>query len=66
MLLLGNAIVLAGCVLMVAFKLMIVGLQVLWTVYDFYHQNYVGFAFDLFTIASTTIGIFMIRKDAKQ
>ena len=50
----------------VAFKLMIVGLQVLWTVYDFYHQNYVGFAFDLFTIASTTIGIFMIRKDAKQ
>ena len=50
----------------VAFKLMIVGLQVLWTVYDFYHQNYVGFAFDLFTIASTTIGIFMIRKDVKQ
>lgn len=50
----------------VAFKLMIIGLQVLWTVYDFYHQNYVAFTFDLFTITSTTIGIFMIRKDAKQ
>ena len=50
----------------VAFKLMIIGLQVLWVVYDFYYQNYVAFTFDLFTIASTTIGIFMIRKDAKQ
>ena len=50
----------------VAFKLMIIGLQVLWVVYDFYYQNYVAFTFDLFTIASTTIGIFMIRKDVKQ
>ena len=50
----------------VAFKLMIIGLQVRRVVYDFYYQNYVAFTFDLFTIASTTIGIFMIRKDAKQ
>jgi hypothetical protein len=50
----------------VAFKLMIIGLQVLWTVYDFYYRNYVAFTFDLFTILSTTIGIFMIRRDTKQ
>ena len=50
----------------VAFKLMIIGLQVLWVVYDFYYRNYVAFSFDLFTIASTTIGIFMIRREAKE
>lgn len=50
----------------VVFKLMIIGLQVLWVVYDFYYQNYVAFAFDLFTIASTTVGIFMIRKEARE
>lgn len=49
----------------VTFKLMIIGLQVLWVVYDFYYRNYVAFSFDLFTIASTTIGIFMIRKENK-
>lgn len=50
----------------VVFKLMIIGLQVLWVVYDFYYRNYVAFSFDLFTIASTTIGIFMIRREAKE
>lgn len=50
----------------VVFKLMIIGLQVLWVVYDFYYRNYVAFAFDLFTIASTTVGIFMIRKEARE
>lgn len=47
----------------VTFKLMIIALQVLWTVYDFYYRNYVAFSFDLFTIVSTAIGIFMIRKE---
>lgn len=50
----------------VAFKMMIIGLQVLWLVYDFYYRNFVAFSFDLFTIASTTIGIFMIRREAKE
>ncbi len=50
----------------VVFKLIIIGLQVLWVVYDFYYRNYVAFSFDLFTIASTAIGIYLIRKDTQK
>lgn len=50
----------------VLFKLMIIGLQVLWVVYDFYYGNYVGCGFDVFTIVSTFVGIAMIRKEAKK
>ena len=50
----------------VAFKLMIIGCQVLWTVYDLHYRNYVAFAFDLLTIVSTVIGIYRIKKEQKR
>lgn len=46
----------------VAFKWVIIGCQVLWTVYDWHYLNYVAFAFDLMTMASTLAGIMMIQK----
>lgn len=46
----------------VAFKLMIIGCQVLWTVYDLHYLNYVAFTFDILTMISTVIGIFRIKK----
>ena len=47
----------------VAFKVVIIGCQVLWTVYDWHYMNYVAFAFDLMTIVSTVVGIVMIRRE---
>lgn len=49
----------------VAFKVMIIGCQLLWTVYDLYYQNYVAFAFDLLTVVSTVLGIFRIKKEKR-
>ncbi len=49
----------------VAFKLMIIGTQLLWTVYDLYYQNYVAFTFDLLTMVSTVIGIIRIKKEKR-
>ena len=46
----------------VAFKLVILGTQVLWTVYDLHYRNYVAFTFDLLTMVSTVIGIIRIKK----
>ena len=46
----------------VAFKGMIIGCQILWTVYDLYYRNYVAFTFDILTVISTVIGIFRIQK----
>ena len=46
-----------------AFKTVIIGCQVLWTVYDWHYMNYVAFAFDLMTIVSTVVGIVMIRRE---
>lgn len=34
-----------------------------WVIYDFSYLNYVGFSFDLFSIASNIIGIWMIKKE---
>lgn len=47
----------------VAFKVVIIGCQILWVVYDWHYLNYVAFAFDLMTIASTVMGIVMIRRE---
>ena len=46
----------------VGFKLVILGTQVLWTVYDLHYRNYVAFTFDILTMISTVIGIFRIKK----
>ena len=45
----------------IAFKFLILGTQVLWTVYDLYYRNYVAFTFDILTMISTVIGIFRIK-----
>lgn len=34
-----------------------------WVIYDFSYFNYVGFSFDLFSIASNIIGIWIIKKE---
>ena len=46
-----------------AFKIVILAAQVFWIVYDFYYSNYVSCAFDIFTMISTTIGLYWILKD---
>jgi len=49
----------------IAFKGLIIGTQVLWTVYDLYYRNYVAFVFDILTMVSTVIGIFRIKKEKR-
>ena len=46
-----------------AFKIVILVAQVFWIVYDFYYSNFVACAFDIFTMISTTIGLYWILKD---
>lgn len=49
----------------VGFKLVILGTQVLWTVYDLHYRNYVAFAFDILTMISTVIGILRIKQEKR-
>ena len=46
----------------VKLKLVLIAAQLFWLVYDLYYQNYTAAAFDIFTVTSNIIGIFMIRK----
>ncbi len=39
---------------------------VMWVIYDLIFLNYVAFAFDILTIVSTTVGIFMILWGSKK
>lgn len=48
----------------VKFKLLIIGCQIAWMFYDISIQNYVSFAFDLFTVFTNLYGIFKIKKAA--
>ena len=45
-------------------KIILITTQIFWVVYDISIHNYVSFAFDIFTIISNIIGIFMIKKSA--
>ena len=49
----------------VGFKMVILGTQVLWTVYDLHYRNFVAFTFDLLTMVSTVIGIIRIKKEKR-
>lgn len=40
--------------------------QMMWVVYDLLHRNYVAFAFDIFAIVSTTIGVILLLRDKKK
>ena len=46
-------------------KVCILCTQVLWLIYDLYYLNYVASAFDVITMASNVIGLFMVRKKAQ-
>ena len=46
-------------------KVCILCTQVLWLIYDLYYLNYVASAFDVMTMISNIIGLFMVRKNTK-
>lgn len=46
----------------VTLKSALIGTLAIWVVYDFHYRNYVTFLFDLLTIGSNVIGIYMIKK----
>ena len=43
-------------------KVVILCTQVMWLTYDLYYRNYVASAFDVMTMCSNTIGLYMILK----
>lgn len=47
----------------VILKIVIIVTQILWLVYDLCHTNYVSAAFDVFTMISTVVGIYLILRD---
>lgn len=49
----------------ITLKIVIIGTQVLWVVYDFCMMNYSAFTFDILTIVSNLIGIYRIQKGKK-
>jgi len=49
-----------------AFKIVILTAQVFWVVYDLHYLNYVAVAFDIFTMISTSIGLYWILRDLKR
>ncbi len=46
-------------------KLLIILAQAMWAIYDFYFKNFTTMAFDIATIISNLVGIFLIRKAYK-
>lgn len=46
----------------VRFKVVIIFAQSLWVVYDLCYQNYVALAFDIFTVLSNLVGIWLIHR----
>lgn len=47
-------------------KITMIACEVIWVVFDFSIQNYVGAVFDIFTIVSTIAGIIMLKKARTQ
>lgn len=50
----------------VQLKLAIIAAQVIWAIYDWSYQNFVAFAFDIFTILSNLVGILIIWKQMQE
>ncbi len=44
-------------------KAVIIAAQVLWAFYDFYYRNFVAFSFDVLTILSNLMGIYVLKKN---
>lgn len=49
----------------VTFKVVNMIGNAMWVIYDLHYLNYVGFTFDVLTIISTTIGIFLILRGGR-
>ncbi len=47
----------------VTLKTVIIGTSCMWLIYDFFHWNYVAMAFDILTVCSNVIGIWMVKKE---
>lgn len=43
-------------------KKVIITTQILWLIYDIYYRNYVAVTFDVLTMCSNVVGIFLVRK----
>ena len=50
----------------IKFKIMIISLMILWTIYDFVVKNYVAGVFDILTILANIISIISIKKKRKK
>lgn len=50
----------------IKFKIMIISLMILWTIYDFVVRNYVAGVFDILTILANIISIISIKKKRKK
>lgn len=48
------------------FKFVLIVTQVTWVIYDWCYLNYVSFTFDIFTILSNFVAVWMILKNAKK
>ena len=48
------------------FKIVLIVTQVTWVIYDWCYLNFVAFTFDIFTILSNFVGMWMILKNAKK
>jgi len=46
----------------IGFKVLNIGCQVLWCIYDLYFMNFAGFAFDVLSMITNFWGIVLIRK----
>ncbi len=46
-------------------KAVIILAQILWAVYDMYYRNYVAFSFDLLTIGSNLLGLWMLARSGE-
>ncbi len=49
----------------VTLKTVIIGTSAMWVVYDLSHMNFVAMTFDVLTICSNIIGIYMLKKGTK-
>ena len=50
----------------VTFKLANLAGVIMWAFHDWHYRNFVAFSFDIFTIVSTTIGIWLVIRDNRK
>ena len=50
----------------VVMKVVMTVTQVMWTVYDIYNKNYVGFGFDIAALIADFVGLYLLHKEIKK